>query len=87
MAGETGASNWPDESAESAFRAESRERGEPDLLVAPTAVDTDETDTKALPALEELVKRISPETRELMDELFRAKFTGVRRVPAKALKN
>ncbi len=86
MAGETGASNWPDESAESAFRAETRERGEPELPAGLLVEAAEETDTKGLPALEDLVKRISPETRELMDELFRAKFTGVRRVPAKALK-
>ena len=48
---------------------------------------TEETDTKGLPALEDLVKKISPEARELLDELFRAKFTGVKRVPAKALKS
>ena len=87
MAGETGASNWPDESAETAFRAESRERGEPELSAGLIVEATEETDTKGLPALEDLVKRISPETRELMDELFRAKFTSVRRVPAKALKS
>ena len=87
MIGETGTGNWPDESAESAFRADSRERGEPDLPAGLIVEATEETDTKGLPALEDLVKRISPETRELMDELFRAKFTGVRRVPAKALKS
>ena len=87
MAGEPAATNWPDESAESAFRAESRERGEPDLPAGLIVEATEETDTKGLPALEDLVKRISPETRELMDELFRAKFTSVRRVPAKALKS
>ena len=87
MAGETGTSNWPDESAETAFRAESRERGEPDLPAGLIVEATEETDTKGLPALEDLVKRISPEARELLDELFRAKFTSVRRVPAKALKS
>lgn len=87
MAGETGASNWPDEAAETVFQAESRERGEPDLPAGVVVEATDETNTKALPSLEDLVKRISPEARELLDELFRAKFTSVRRVPAKALKN
>jgi hypothetical protein len=37
--------------------------------------------------MEELVKRIPSESRDLLDELFRAKFTGVKRVPAKALKS
>ena len=36
--------------------------------------------------MEELVKRIPAETRELLDELFRVKFTIVRRVPKNALK-
>lgn len=39
-----------------------------------------------LPALDELVARIPQSTRALIDELFRAKFVGVRRIPAKALK-
>lgn len=40
-----------------------------------------------LPALEDLVKRIPAPARELMDELFRAKFVNVKRVPKAALKN
>ena len=84
---EGGSNGWPDESAEAAFRAEARERGEPELPAAAPLEASEETDTKNLPPLEDLVKRISPEARELMDELFRAKFTTVRRVPAKALKN
>lgn len=77
---------WPDEAAETAFRAEARERGEPELPVGAIVEAAEETDSKGLPALEDLVKKIPAESRELMDELFRAKFTGVRRVPAKALK-
>jgi hypothetical protein len=84
---ETGANGWPDEAAETAFRAEAIDRGEPDVLAATATEATEETDTKGLPALEDLVKRIPPEARELLDELFRAKFTGVKRVPAKALKS
>ncbi len=78
---------WPDEAAETAFRAEAKERGEPEMPVMAPVEATEETDTKGLPALEELVKKIPAESRELMDELFRAKFTGVKRVPAKALKS
>ena len=83
---ENGASAWPDEAAETAFRAEAIERGQPDVLVAVATEATEEIDTKGLPTMEELVKRIPAESRELLDELFRAKFTGVKRVPAKALK-
>jgi hypothetical protein len=33
-----------------------------------------------LPALEELVARVPPPVLAILDDLFRAKFTGVRRV-------
>jgi len=85
-AGENGANVWPDESAEAAFFAEQKEQGVP-VVVAPPAEAAEELDAGApLPALDELVKRIPPAAREAMDELFRAKFTTVKRVPAKALK-
>jgi len=83
---ENGANVWPDATAEAAFFAEQQERGEP-VPVAPAAGAAEEVDVKTpLPALDELVKRISPEARELMDELFRAKFVTVKRVPQSALK-
>jgi hypothetical protein len=70
--------------AESAFRAEARSRGE--VVVPVRAQEPETTDSGPLPPLEELVKRIPPEVREVLDELFRAKFVTVKRVPAKALK-
>jgi hypothetical protein len=39
-----------------------------------------------LPPLDELVKRIPPEVRETLEDLFRARFVTVKRVPKKALK-
>lgn len=39
-----------------------------------------------LPAIEDLVQRIPAETREALDELFRARFVRVQRIPGKALK-
>lgn len=78
---------WPDEAAEAAFISESRGRGEP--APAPVAMATavrDEASDQPLPQLDELVQRIPSETRELLDELFRAKFVTVRRVPQDALK-
>ena len=77
---------WPDESAEAAFLAEARGRGE---VLAPTKARkeiAEETDARALPVLDELVPRIPPEVREVLDELFRARFVRVVRVPRKALK-
>ena len=87
VAVDAGAGGWPDEAAETAFRAEARERGEPVVTAVATSEAVVETDTQALPALDELVARVSPEARELLNDLFRAKFTVVRRVPVKALKN
>lgn len=75
-----------DEAAESAFLAEARERGE---VVAPkpaSAEPVEETSAKPLPPLDELVQRIPAEVRDVLDDLFRARFVSVKRVPKKALK-
>ncbi|HEX2855472.1 MAG TPA: hypothetical protein VHO24_19710 [Opitutaceae bacterium] len=79
---------WNDEAAESAFRAEARERGEPVQASRAVVESVEEnSEPKNLPPLDELVKRLSPEIRETLDDLFRAKFTSVRRVSKKALKS
>jgi hypothetical protein len=80
---------WNDEAAESAFRAEARERGEPVSTPAAKnrAASGEENDSKNLPPLDDLVQRIPPEVRETLDDLFRARFTTVRRVAKKALKS
>ena len=39
-----------------------------------------------LPPMEDLVKRIPMPTRDLLEELFRARFVTVKRVPSSALK-
>lgn len=73
-----------DDAAESAFRAEARERGD----VVPTVAATEaveEVETTALPPLNELVQRIPGEVRDVLDELFRAKFVAVRRIPKQSL--
>jgi hypothetical protein len=77
---------WPDAAAEATFLAEARERGE--VPVAATAREeiAEETDGRALPALDTLVQRIPPEVREALDDLFRARFVRVTRLPRKALK-
>lgn len=74
----------PAEETERAMLAELRERGEAPVRRA-AAPDRDEAPVR-LPPLDELVKRIPPQVRDTLDDLFRAKFTGVRRVPADALK-
>lgn len=66
--------------------AEARDRGEPLPAKRAEPDAADEADAKALPPLDELVKRIPPEVRETLEDLFRARFVTVKRVPKKALK-
>ena len=82
---ETGVS-WPDEAAESSFLSEARERGESPVAATPSQELTDDSDASPLPALNELVERIPANIRETLDDLFRVKYTTVRRIPHKALK-
>jgi len=79
--------SWPDESVESAFLAEARDRGEPIARARAQEDIADETDAKALPPLSELVNRIPAEVREALEDLFRARFVTVKRVPKRALKS
>jgi hypothetical protein len=83
---EDGGASWPDEAAESSFLSEARERGESTAPVKPRDEVTDGTDSKPLPALDELVERIPANVRETLDDLFRVRYTTVRRIPRKALK-
>jgi hypothetical protein len=78
--------SWSEETAEAEFLAEARDRGE---LPRPKVAEieaTDEREAKPLPAIEALVERIPAGVRDTLEDLFRAKFTGVRRVPTEALK-
>jgi hypothetical protein len=77
-----------DEIAESAFLADARERGETIAVAVPPAanVDVEEDDSKGLPKLEELMKRIPAEVLESLEDLFRARFVTVRRIPKRLLK-
>ncbi|MDB6115648.1 MAG: hypothetical protein JWQ62_2593 [Lacunisphaera sp.] len=66
--------------------AQEREMG----IVTPTLMHTetppDEEAAGDLPPMEDLVKRIPGPARELMEELFRARFVTVKRMPQSALK-
>jgi hypothetical protein len=76
---------WPGMADESAFLAEQRgQNGAPPAAV--TEPRGEETDSSPLPSLDELVQRIPPEARAALDDLFRAKFTGVQRVSKKSFK-
>lgn len=81
-----GPASWPDDAAESSFIAEARDRGESVKATIATAEIIDEKDTKSLPPLADLLKRLSPEVRETLDELFRVRFTSVKRTPKKWFK-
>ncbi len=83
--GDTDEPSMPGEDTERAMLAELRERGEAPVRTKPVSAESDEKPVR-LPPLDELVKRIPPNVRETLDELFRARFTGVRKVPADALK-
>ena len=52
----------------------------------PAPHESAEENQVELPPLEDLVKRIPMPTRDLMEELFRAKFITVKRIPQSALK-
>ncbi|MDI1319295.1 MAG: hypothetical protein PSW75_03755 [bacterium] len=57
-------------------------------IVTPTLEHTEgpEEPKTDLPPMEDLVKRIPAPARELMEELFRARFVTVKRMPKSALK-
>lgn len=75
-----------DEAAESAFRAEARERGETVTTSSTPAESVEEPEPKTLPKLDDLVARIPSNVRDTLEELFRARFVSVKRIPKKALK-
>ncbi len=78
---------WPDEAGEASFRAEARERGEPVVAAGPKEEAVEVAETAPLPALSELVARVPGEVRDALEDLFRAKFVAVKRVPKKSLKD
>jgi hypothetical protein len=71
---------WPDDADESAFLSEAASRGESPAPLADRGASPVIGDK--LPPMEELVARVPPRVLGLLDDLFRAKFTGVRKVPA-----
>ena len=79
------APTWPDDAVESAFLAEAKERGEV-LAPKPAEDAAEEEDGKAMPAVGDLVAKIPAKVRDALEDLFRAKFVRVVRVPKKALK-
>ena len=86
-AGEADAT-WPDESAEAQFLAEARERGETVAAAPAPAVEPEAAEPEPAgpaPELDALVERLPPAVRETLDELFRARFVRVTRLPKKSV--
>jgi len=74
----------PSSEEEAAFLAQEREMG----VVTPalTHAENPPEEKGDLPPMDDLVKRIPMPARDLMEELFRAKFITVKRIPQSALK-
>jgi hypothetical protein len=81
-----GAPVGPNESEEASFLAEQRAQPAPATPSGRAAAVEEPEDRAPLPPLDELVNRVPPAARDLLEELFRAKFVTVKRVPRSALK-
>lgn len=76
---------WPDAAAEEMYLVEQKSQNRTPPPPAEAPEETVEP-SAPLPALDDLVKRIPGSVRETLDELFRAKFVKVQRVPKSALR-
>ncbi len=81
-----GAPVGPSESEEASFLAEQRVQPSAPTPAGRAAPADEPEDRAPLPPLDELVNRVPPAARDLLEELFRAKFVTVKRVPRSALK-
>jgi hypothetical protein len=68
---------WPDEIDETAFLSEAAARGETQVPAANR--NAAPTIGVKLPPLEDLVEMVPAPVREILDDLFRAKFSAVRK--------
>jgi hypothetical protein len=83
-----GGPNGPLEGEEASFLADQPSM-EPALSPGAPALEpaTPPADDSDLPPLDDLVQRIPASTRALVEELFRAKFVAVKRLPKSAFKD
>ena len=79
-------SGWPDAAAESACLAEARSRGALPASKPAAVEEVEEAEAGPLPPIEKMMERIPPPVREILDDLFRARFVRVSRIPRRALK-
>ena len=82
----TDAPTGPTSEEEAAFHPADGSSGEAYSLQPKAYSAEPETGDASLPPMEDLVMRIPAPTRALMEELFRARFVTVKRVPASDLK-
>lgn len=75
----------PSADEEAAFLSAEREDSGGGALPPVAAVTVDD-EKGELPPMEDLVKRIPAQARDLMEDLFRARFVTVKRIPKAALK-
>jgi hypothetical protein len=67
--------------------AEQSESGGSETPVASSKIAEVEDEKSELPPMDDLIKRIPLAARETLEELFRARFVTVKRIPKSALKN
>ena len=77
----------PSSEEEAALLAQEREMGIVTPILMHSETPPDAIPVGDLPPMEDLVKRIPASARELMEELFRARFVTVKRMPQSALKH
>lgn len=78
------APSGPSSEEEAAFLAQEREMG--NVTPALMHVEAPPEEKGDLPPMDDLVKRIPMAARDLMEELFRARFVTVKRIPHSALR-
>jgi hypothetical protein len=83
--------NWPSAADEAAFIGGEKEQGRPvpkagDALTLRQEAEQAEAALGPLPSIDALIARIPAEARETLEDLFRPKFTGVKRVSKDVLK-
>ncbi|HRI82265.1 MAG TPA: hypothetical protein PLF88_07495 [Opitutaceae bacterium] len=77
---------WPDAAAEEMYLVEQKSQNRTPPPPPADAPEETVEPSSPLPALDDLVKQIPVPVRETLDELFRAKFVKVQRVPKSALR-
>jgi hypothetical protein len=84
----SGAPVGPSSEEEAMLLAEQGEMGEGSRPLSKTSAVVEIEDEKAqLPPMDDLIKRIPLPARETLEDLFRARFVTVKRIPKSALKN